>query len=371
MSQIDYDYIYRLSSLINQYDHVRINMQRLGESTRLALFTSQNSAAMEAMRQNALAVDGIQRLGESTRLALFASQNSAAMEAMRQNALAVDGIQRLGESARLVLSAFQNSAAMEAVRQNAFTVDRIQQIGESARLALSAFQNSAAEARHQSAFTVDRMRRFGESARLALSAFQNSAAMEAIQEFSNTPFISSVTEVVFTELDSLDIEQFDFPEDQDFAIDEDIELEIQKELEENCDYNSLSKKAQLLLSYIYHNYFLPLFLGCLATIIVTNHQKAQISLQDKKTPTDIKSLVRKPILEVNKELLKGHRVVIGSDVNLRKEPSMKSEVITELPIGKLVEVLDKSNRSWLHVEVDIEGETFVGWISRRYTTYFK
>ena len=178
-------------------------------------------------------------------------------------------------------------------------------------------------------------------------------------------------EVVFSELDSLDIEQLNFPEDQDFAIDEDIELELQKELEENCDYNSLSEKSQSLLLYIYHKYFLPIFLSCLASIIMTNAQKAQISLQDKKTPTDIKSCVRKPIPEVNKELLKGYRVVIGSDVNLRKEPSMKSEIITELPLGKLVEILDKSKRSWLHVEVDIEGEIFIGWVSRRYTTYFK
>ena len=365
MRHIDYDYIHRLSRLIDQYDHV----QRLGESAR-ALSAFQNSAAMEAMRQNALAVERIQRLGESAR-ALSAFQNSAAMEAMRQNALAVERIQRLGESARLALSAFQDTMVMEALRQSAFTVERMQRLGESTRLALSAFQNSAAEALRQSAFTAERMQRLGESTRLALSAFQNSAAVEAIQELSNTPFSSSVTEVVFSELDSLDIEQLDFPEDQDFAIDEDIELEIQKELEENCDYNSLSEKAQSLLLYIYHKYFLPLFISGLASIIVINYQKAQIDLQDKETLADIRSYVRKPIPEVNRELLKGYRVIIGSDVNLRKEPNMRSEIITELPRGKLVEILDKSKRSWLHVEVDIEGEMFTGWISRRYTTYFK
>jgi len=50
---------------------------------------------------------------------------------------------------------------------------------------------------------------------------------------------------------------------------------------------------------------------------------------------------------------------------------MKSEIITSLPIGSLVEVLDSSNRSWLLVEVEVNGELEQGWVFRRYTTYFK
>ena len=152
MRQIDYDYIHRLSRLIDQYDHV----QRFGESAR----------------------------------ALSAFQDTMAMEAMRQSALAVERMQWLGESTRLALSAFQDTMAMEAMRQSAFTVERMQRLGESTRLALSAFQDTMAmEAMRQSAFTVERMQRLGESTRLALSAFQDTMAMEAIQELSNTPFI--------------------------------------------------------------------------------------------------------------------------------------------------------------------------------------
>ena len=50
---------------------------------------------------------------------------------------------------------------------------------------------------------------------------------------------------------------------------------------------------------------------------------------------------------------------------------MKSEIITALPIGSLVEVIDKSHRSWLLVEVEIDGVLEQGWVSRRYTAYFK
>ena len=50
---------------------------------------------------------------------------------------------------------------------------------------------------------------------------------------------------------------------------------------------------------------------------------------------------------------------------------MKSEIITILPVGTLVEIIDKSDRSWLLVEVEIDGVLEQGWISRRYTAYFK
>lgn len=100
-------------------------------------------------------------------------------------------------------------------------------------------------------------------------------------------------------------------------------------------------------------------------------QKVQISLREKETPAEIKSYTRKPIPGINKNLLKGYRVVTGADVHLRKDPSMKSDIITTLTRGQLLAVLDKSNRSWIFVKVEIEREEFVGWVSRRYTAYFK
>ena len=50
---------------------------------------------------------------------------------------------------------------------------------------------------------------------------------------------------------------------------------------------------------------------------------------------------------------------------------MKSDVVGFLPLGTVVDVIDKSNRSWLLVEVEIEEEMIVGWIGRAHTKYFK
>ena len=265
-------------------------------------------------------------------------------------------IERMNQMVNPAISA----AFQDVERMNQMVNPAILAIQESAARAekalkpfLSAFQETA---------------RMNEFLNPALLAIHESPAMQAMREFSNLPFSSVVRESVFSELDSIGIDQFDLPEDQD--IDQSIQAEIQKELAGNRDYNRLSKRAQLSLSYIYHKYFLPIILGSLTAIIMQVAQKVQISLEKKETPAEIKSYVRKSIPEINKNLLKGYRVA-SSDVHLRKGPSMKSDIITTLPLGQLLEVLDKSNRSWIFVKVEIEGEEFVGWVSRRYTTYFK
>ena len=215
-------------------------------------------------------------------------------------------------------------------------------------------------------------RQLTESARLAALALQESPAMQALRDFSNLPFSSAVRERVFSELDSIERTQIEPGEHPDFPIDQDIQLEIQRELEGNRDYKALSERAQVFLLYVYHYYLLPILINCMIVpMIIAHTQKVQTELQENKTPAEIRSYVRKPVHGINKELLKGYRAVKGSNVHLRKEPSMRSKIITKLPSGKLIRVQNKSKRSWLLVEVDIEGEVFVGWISRRYTTYFK
>ena len=202
--------------------------------------------------------------------------------------------------------------------------------------------------------------------RIAMS-LPDSSTMRAIREFSNTPFDPVIKEII-NDLDALELEQPDTSEYPDFDTDQSIQSEIQRELAGNKDYNGLSNRAKSFLLSI----FLQIFINIVSSLIIIPYiQKIQTDLQEKETLAEVRSYVRKPILKINKELLKNHRIVIGSDVHFRKGPSMKSKVITKLSLGELVKVLDKSNRSWLYVEVDIEGEIFVGWVSRRYTTYVK
>lgn len=67
------------------------------------------------------------------------------------------------------------------------------------------------------------------------------------------------------------------------------------------------------------------------------------------------------------EILRNYRTVKGTGVRLRVDPSMKAaEVQVTLEDRALLEVLDGSNRDWLHVSV-IGEEGLEGWISRKYT----
>lgn len=67
------------------------------------------------------------------------------------------------------------------------------------------------------------------------------------------------------------------------------------------------------------------------------------------------------------EILRNYRTVKGTGVRLRVDPSMKAaEVQVTLEDRALLQVLDGSNRDWLHVSV-IGEEGLEGWISRKYT----
>lgn len=67
------------------------------------------------------------------------------------------------------------------------------------------------------------------------------------------------------------------------------------------------------------------------------------------------------------EFLRGYRTVKGTGVRLRVAPGMKSDIVPfVLEDRALLEVLDSSNRDWLHVSV-VNEAGLEGWISRKYT----
>lgn len=89
--------------------------------------------------------------------------------------------------------------------------------------------------------------------------------------------------------------------------------------------------------------------------------------QDAKTPSDIRSLTRQPPAGVERADLSGLRIVTGDNLNLRDGPHMGSLIVQVLPIGTPVQVLDDSQRSWISVSAIINGDSFEGWVLRRYT----
>lgn len=137
------------------------------------------------------------------------------------------------------------------------------------------------------------------------------------------------------------------------------------------DFNLYVDEDKKYLSYIYHYYLLPFTFIIVSILIAPYIQQAQAELEILTNQQEVKAFTRSPPYTFDRQSLKGHRFTTVSLLNLRDNPSMNSNVIDSLPIGTVLRIINKSNRSWLLVEVEINGELEQGWVLRRYTTYFK
>lgn len=127
---------------------------------------------------------------------------------------------------------------------------------------------------------------------------------------------------------------------------------------------------KVITLYLYQKIIEPFAVSYSAAHLYSVNQ-AKKGLKEVKTKSNVKSFTRKSHTSFDRSLLKGCRVTISESLELKDSPNIDALVIDTLPIGTLLEVLDKSNRSWLLVEIKIDGELEQGWVLRRYTTYFK
>jgi hypothetical protein len=201
-----------------------------------------------------------------------------------------------------------------------------------------------------------------------LEAFENIsqlsglASFKALADLHNTPTLDqSSIEVA---------EKYWAEEDMDESLLR-IDAEIGDEISKSTDFNVLSEKAKYFLIYFYHHYFLPVILTLLTTHIINSAHNARKELETASTATEVRAWARSSRSAIDRSALAGFRVTTANSLHFRKTPSMGAEILSTLPIGTLGEVVDKSRRSWLLVEVEIDGELEQGWIARRYTTYFR
>lgn len=195
-----------------------------------------------------------------------------------------------------------------------------------------------------------------------ISQISNLASFKALASLDNSPFPQGPALAFASEMGNTDIIDGSLKE---------IDAQISAEIYSQTDFNALSDKTKSILLYLYHYYFLPVLLSCLSAYMMANAVEARKELASISTPTEVRKFTRAPNHNFDRSSLKGFRVTTVQSLHFREGPSMKSEIITTLPIGSLVEVIDKSHRSWLLVEVEIDGALEQGWVSRRYTAYFK
>lgn len=149
-----------------------------------------------------------------------------------------------------------------------------------------------------------------------------------------------------------------------------VEDELKSLGNEPLDFTSLSENARTVVLWLFYHIVLPFLVGIGANIALERFNEKSAVADNITTSREAKRLARCDN-GLEREIFAGCRVVIGSGLRLRAGPSMKTEIITTLPLGKLIMILDSSERAWLHVEVDLEGDLIDGWVARRYTTPFR
>lgn len=193
---------------------------------------------------------------------------------------------------------------------------------------------------------------------------------EQFKQYSSFDVLSNLDidlliDVFKTSLTTGDIEEF-----SESSLAEN-ESDLSDEVKSGKHFSSYSEKDKKYLSYAFHTYLLPVLFIVFGILIAPHIQQAQKELKILITQKEIRAFTRSAPINFDRNALKGYRFTIINNLDFRDKPSMKSNVIDYLPIGTTVRVIDKSDRSWLLVEVEINSELEQGWILRRYTTYFK
>lgn len=203
-----------------------------------------------------------------------------------------------------------------------------------------------------------------EILRIASNTFSE-VDFKLIKEMENSPFGLSGSEIL------AQAEEFEvLPEFRDGELVN--AAAIKSELTTTKDFKNLAPKTKSII----HLMLFTIFLNLLSNYI---YDQAKILMArdieeispPNPTPEKARKFSRNPGKNIRADSLQDVRIVIGSGLNLRESPSISAKVILELPVGKLLDVLDRSNRTWLYVGVTIDGEYLEGWVSRRYTTTFK
>jgi len=200
-------------------------------------------------------------------------------------------------------------------------------------------------------------------------AFTNARLNEMINRYYGQGLMPSMLQQAIEIADDIcrdDVEDDELTEQARSANDE-----FQALANGSLDLESLSDKSLRFLIWLLTGFVKPIFIAAMGGIIAYQYIDYKTSaLESAKTHREAKALAR-CYSDEEKVALSGCRVVLGDGLHIRGTPGIKGSVIASLPVGKIVIVLDSSERSWLLIEADVDGETVEGWISRRYTAPFR
>ncbi|MDO0947110.1 SH3 domain-containing protein [Chromohalobacter israelensis] len=203
----------------------------------------------------------------------------------------------------------------------------------------------------------------------ALRGLESSSLMASLMRLSGTPFESELIHQAVT------IAHYAGHQGQSSheGLPEELvaaDAELNRLSDDNFDFSSLSESGRRALLWLFYWIILPFLVNIAAVAAWERFNERAAVGAGVTTPHEAKRLAQCGN-GLEREIFAGCRVVTGGGLRFRAAPGMKAQVITNLPLGKLLVILDSSERAWLLVEVGIEGELIEGWVARRYTTQFR
>lgn len=149
----------------------------------------------------------------------------------------------------------------------------------------------------------------------------------------------------------------------------DLEREIVEVINGGGDFSTLSKEAKKYFAVFWTLLWDILNKTAIVGGVIAITLMAQEKLEGANTSIEIRQVV-KSIPEQRREFLSGNSVVTGNDVIIRAKADKGSPELGRLKIGTWVENLGHEENNWIHVSIDIGGESVKGWIARRYLIAF-
>ena len=210
----------------------------------------------------------------------------------------------------------------------------------------------------------------GELSSVISKSIELFTQLEQFKKYSSFGILSSLNEDFFGEILKTTLTTDDIEEFSEISIAE-IDAELSDEIKPGKDFSSYSEKAKKILYFFCTFILLPYLIGIASSLSVNYIQQFQEVSKILETSREVKSFTRSSHSVVDRQALKGYRVTTVNTLNFRDNVGMNSTIVDTIPIGSIIRVIDKSNKTWLLVEIEINGELEQGWVLRRYTTYFK
>lgn len=207
-----------------------------------------------------------------------------------------------------------------------------------------------------------------------LRALESSSLLSALPRLKGTPFDPELIEraVAIAHRNSYGHRITDEVLQTDIGT---VEEELNSYGDEPLEFRLLSERARRTILSLLYSIVVQFLVGIMANIaynIALERFSEKGAVEAEITTSREAKRLARCDNGIEREIFAECRVVIGHGLRLRAEPGMKAQVLTTLPLGKLIMILDSSSeRAWIHVEVELEGDLIDGWVARRYTTPFR